>query len=274
MKNTKKRHVVPDDHPWPGGIVVSEAPVRRVHTRSRRRNTALVYSTLPLGMREVESSVEERFAKVAQLDPGVSRLRSQPCWLRVVEDGRIRRRAPDFAVLHGGLPELHEVKQDADCWKPEVASELLAIRAEVQRHAPWRYGVSLESALLAQPLATNTDLLWRYLRPDHQVDTGLKQIVGEVVSEAVVAAHVVVDRVRARGGSADWQDLLTLVAGRHVDFDVSAPLTPDSLLWNRFSGPPRARTLPFAEVERVIVPPPVPKSVQPFASLQLRGARP
>jgi hypothetical protein len=269
----KKRLVTPDDYPWPGGITVSAMPVRRIHTRSRRRNTALVYSTLPLGMREVESSVEERFARVAQLDPGVSRLRSQPSWLRVLEGGRIRRRAPDFAVIYLGRAEMHEVKQDAECWDPEVASELLAVRAEVERHAPWRYSVSLESALLAEPLASNTDLLWRYLRPEHQLDYELVQRVSEVVSEDVVPAGVVRDRVRARGGSATWQDLLTLVAGRLVDFEVAVPLTLDSLLWNRFTGPARARTLPLGTVESAIIAPPPPRLVRPFLSVQLRGAR-
>jgi hypothetical protein len=248
--------------------------VRRIHTRSRRRNTALVYSTLPLGMREVESGIEERFAKVAQLDPGVSRLRSQPCWLRVIEAGRVRRRAPDFAVMYRGLPEIHEVKQDAECRKPEVASELMAIRAEVERHVPWRYCVSLESALLVEPLASNTDLLWRHLRPEHQIDYELAQRVGEVVSEDVVPARVVLEGVRARGGSATWQDLLALIAGRLVDFDVTVPLTCDSLLWNRFSGPPRCRTLPFGTVDAAIIKPLRPRRVQPFVSVQLRQVQP
>jgi hypothetical protein len=269
----KKRLVTPDDYPWPSGITVSDMPVRRIHTRSRRRNTALVYSTLPLGMREVESSVEERFAKVAQLDPGVSRLRAQPCWLRVAEHGRIRMRAPDFAVMYRGRAEMHEVKQDAECWEPAVASELLAVCAEVERHPPWRYGVSLESSLLAEPLASNTDLLWRYLRPDYQLDYEIAQRVGEVVSENVSPAHVVLDMVCARGGCATWQDLLTLIAGRLVDFDVAVPLTSDSLLWNRFSGPPRVRTLPFQSVEQVIVPPAAPRIIQPFLSHQIRRAR-
>lgn len=269
----KKRLVTPDDYPWPRGITVSAMPVRRIHTRSRRRNTALVYSTLPLGMREVESSVEERFARVAQLDPGVSRLRSQPSWLRVPEGGRIRRRAPDFAVMYRGGAELHEVKQDAECWDPAVASELLAVRAEVERHPQWRYSVSLESVLLAEPLASNTDLLWRHLRPEHQLDYELVLRVGEVVSQDVVPASVVLDRVRRRGRSATWQDLLTLVAGRLVDFDVAVPLNLDSLLWNRFSGPARARTLPFATVESAIAVQPPTRLVRPFLSLQLRGAR-
>lgn len=269
----RQRLIVPDDYAWPPGIMVSATPVRRIHTRARRRNTALVYSTLPLGMREVESSVEERFARVAQLDPGVSRLRSQPVWLRVAEDGRIRRRAPDFAVMYDGRAELHEVKQDAECWDPEVANELLAVRAEVERHAHWRYSVSLESALLAEPLASNTDLLWRHLRPEHQLDYEVRLRVGEVVGQDVVPAHVVLDRVRQRGYSITWQDLLSLIAGRLIEFDVTVPLNPDSLLWNRFSGPARARTLPFGTVESAIAAPPRTRLVPPFLSVQFRGAQ-
>lgn len=270
----QKRAITADDYPWPAGIVVSDMPVRRIHTRSRRRNTSLVYSTLPLGMREVESSVEERFARVAQLDPGVSRLRAQPCWLRVVEDGRIRRRAPDFAAMYRSEPELHEVKQNAECWKLEVASELFAVRAEVERHPHWRYSVSLESDLLAEPLRSNTDLLWRYLRPDNQVDDELQQRVAEVLGDGACCGYVALERIARRGGHVTWQDLLTLIAGRHIDFDVDVSLSVEATLWNRHSGPPRKRTLPFGTVERATTPPITDDRPPAFMSLGLRESRP
>lgn len=272
---SKKRVLSGCEHvSWPAGITVSAEPVRRIHTRSRRRNTSLVYSTLPLGMREAESQPEVRFLQVAQLDPGVSCIRAQPCWLRVLEEGSIRRRAPDFAVMYAGRPELHEVKQDAECREPDVRSELLAIRDEVERHPRWRYSVSLESALLAEPLRSNTDTLWRALLPENEVDWDLRLRTGDILDAGPIAAAELIELTRrpdaGPSGDGSWQNLLAMIAGRHFHFDVAESLTPDSLIWSPNSGPPRARTLPFGTVEAAIAAPvPAPRIV-PFCSLQIR----
>ncbi len=260
---------------WPFGIVVSDDPVRRVHTRSRRRNTALVYSTLPLGMRAAESSCEVRFLKVAQLDSRVAKVRAQPTWLRVPEDSRIRRRAPDFAVMIDGRAELHETKQDAECRKPDVQSELLAIRDEVERHPGWRYSVTLESALLAEPLRSNTDMLWRELVPYDEIDLDLRLRTSAILDDGALTASELIARTavpgdgpRARGS---WPDLLAMIAAGIVDFDVAELLTLDSVVWNRNSGPVRARTLPFVTVDEAIKAPRADAAPMPFLNLHVRG---
>lgn len=261
---------------WPAGIHISDHPVRRVHTRGRRRNTSLVYSSLPLGMRVAESSLEIQFLKVAQLDPGVSIIRAQPCWLRVVENGRIRRRAPDFAVMHRRQAELHELKQDQECWKPEVRSELLAVRDEVERHRRWLYSVSLESMLTAEPLRSNTDLLWRCLRPGDEIDDYLRLRTGEVLNNGSLTAAELIERTHRADidacSSGSWNNLLALIAARIVDFDVDQHLTLDSVVWNGRSGPPRKRTLPFGTVDEAIVRPTKDRSPSSFCALQLRVA--
>lgn len=260
---------------WPAGIAISDEPVRRVHTRARRRNTSLVLSSLPLGMRVSESSSETRFLKVAQLDPGVTCIRAQPVWLRVLENGRIRRRAPDAAVMHRGRAEIHEIKQDAECWKPDVRSELRAVRDEVERHPGWSYSVSLESALLAEPLCRNTDLLWRELRPEEEIDRDLRLRTLALLNKAPMIASDVVEATRRGDGfaSGSWQMLLSMIALGIVDFDVSERLTPESVVWTRFSGPQRGRMLPFGTVENAIREPVVDREPQPFLALQIRSSR-
>ena len=263
-----------DDVLWPAGIVVNSTPVRRVHTRSRRRNTSLVYSTKPLGMRVSESSVEDRFLKVAQLDPGVECVRAQPVWLRVVEDGRIRRRAPDAAIMYRGRAEIHEVKQDAECWRPDVRSELLAVRAEVERHPGWAYRVSLESALLAEPLRSNTDLLWRELRPEEEVDRRLRLRTTALLNEGALVAAELIEATLDEdlAASATWQRLLSMIAIGMVDFDVCQLLTPETVVWNRNSGPPRERMLPAGTAHAAIARPTVAAVQQTFLGLQIRSA--
>jgi hypothetical protein len=262
---------------WPPGIVIGDDPVRRVHTRNRRRNTALVYSTFPLGMRAAESSCEVRFLKVAQLDTRVARVRVQPAWLRVPENGRIRRRAPDFAVMIDGRAELHETKLDAECKKPDVQSELLAIRDEVERHPGWRYSVTLESALLAEPLRSNTDLLWRELVPIDEIDLDLHLRTSAVLDAGPMKASELIERTSAQLGSAgdcgSWPNLLAMIAAGIVDFDVEELLTPDSVVWNRHSGPVRSRTLPFGTVNEAIKAPRVDAAPMTFLSLHVRGIR-
>lgn len=263
-----------DDVVWPKGIIVSSTPVRRVHTRSRRRNTSLIYSTKPLGMRVSESSVEDRFLIVAQLDPGVECVRAQPVWLRVVEDGRVRRRAPDAAIMYRGQAEIHEVKQDAECWQPEVRSELLAIHAEVDRHPGWVYRVALESSLLAEPLRSNTDLLWRELRPEDEIDRRLRFRTTTLLNEKPLVAAELIEATRHKDvvSSGTWQKLLSMIAIGMVDFDVSRSLTTDTIVWNRNSGPPRKRTLPASTVHAAIARPTVAVVRQPFLGLQIRSA--
>lgn len=263
---------------WPSGIAISDVPVRRVHTRARHRNTSLIYSTLTLGMRVSESASETRFLKVAQLDPGVECIRAQPTWLRVLEDGRMRRRAPDFAVIYSGRAELHEVKQDRECWKPDVRSELLSIRDEVERHPGWRYSVALESALVAEPLRSNTDLLWRALRPENELDEELTLRTGEILDEGPVRAHELIENTSSFGGrpnaSASWENLLAMIAAKMLQFDVIKPLTLDSLIWNGRSGPPRRRTLPFCTVDRAISERIGSARAAPFCAITLRGVSP
>lgn len=272
----KLRDTISDAIVWPQGINISDEPVRRVHTRARRRNTSLVYSTLPLGMRVSESGRETRFLQVAQLDPGVSCVRAQPCWLRVVEEGKIRRRAPDCAVMYDGRAEMHEVKQDEECWKADVRSELLAVRDEVERHPGWRYSVSLKSVLIAEPLRSNTDLLWRHLKPEDEIDGGLKVRTTEILDDGPVTAAELIEQTRrpddGPSGSGSWDNLLTMVAGRIIDFDVSERFTLDSIVWNRRSGPPRRRTLPFGTVEEAIVEPAGKVRPAPFCAFHIRGA--
>lgn len=264
-----------DEAMWPDGIAVSDEPVRRVHTRSRRRNTSLIYSTLPLGMRVSESQSETRFLKVVQLDPRATIVRAQPVWLSVLEECRIRRRAPDAAVMINGRAELHEVKQDAECWRPDVRSELLAIREEVERHAGWRYSVTLESTLLAEPLRSNTDMLWRELVPEEEIDLDLRLRTLSTLDEGqITAAELIEKTTESRGAQnacGSWENLLAMIAGRTVDFDTSELLTRDSIVWSRNSGPPRKRTLPFGSVEDAIRLPVADDQPAAFCGLQLRG---
>jgi hypothetical protein len=227
-----------------------------------------------MGMRVSESKLETRFLKIVQLDPQAVMVRAQPVWLRVMEEGRLRRRAPDFAVLISGHAELHEIKQDAECLKRDVQSELLAIRDEVERCGDWRYSVTLESALLAEPLCSNTDLLWRALVPGDEIDLDLRLRALAILDGGPMSVAELIERTTTprdgRNACGSWNGVLAMIANRLIDFDVNEPLSFDSLIWNANSGPPRQRMLPFGAVEDAIRPRPVDAAAREFCGLQIR----
>jgi hypothetical protein len=225
-------------------------------------------------MRVAESSLEIQFLKVAQLDPGVTCVRAQPCWLSVVEHGKLRRRAPDFAVMYQGQAELHEVKPDDEYKKPEIMSELLAVNEEVERHPAWYYSISLESSLFSEPLRHNTDTLWRALRPYYEIDTELLLAARELLGRKPTTGNTAIrqlssinNRIQAK---ATWDNLLSIIAASEIHFHVAERLTPDSSLWIEKSGPKRLRTLPFQKVSAATHSNATKIPIKTFCSVELR----
>lgn len=259
---------------WPEGIEISDEPVRRVHTRSRRRDTQIVFSTKPRGMRVSESSHEERFLKVAQLDPHVTVVRMQPTPLRVLIDGRWSRRVPDAAVMVGGRAEIHEVKEEAEYARSHVRRGLLAIRDEVERHREWHYSVTLDRALNEPVLRANTDTLWRCLGDEYHLD--LEQRTRELLDDAPMTMAEVIERTSGDPGDSpmnqgSWENLCAMIADGFVHYDVHTLLTPESLVWTTCSGPMRGRTLPFHRPHRDD-PVPIAPSPPVFNGLPIRIA--
>lgn len=259
---------------WPDGIEISDDPIRRVHTRSRRRDTQIILSRKPLGMRVSESSHEELFLKIAELDPHVTIVLAQPTPLRVLVDRKWSRRVPDFAVMVDGRAEIHEVKEDAEYARPDVRRALLAIRDEVERHPGWHYSVTLDRLLHDAILEANTHILWRCLGDEYQLD--LEQRTRELLDEQPIVARELLDRT---AGDADdspmnrgsWENLCAMIADGIVHFDVQRRLTLDSVVWTLGSGPMRERTLPLHRPQ-LDDPVPIVSRVPAFNGLPLRFA--
>jgi hypothetical protein len=65
--------------------------------------------------------------------------------------------------------------------------------------------------------------------------------------------------------------MLSMICDGVIDYDVTQPLTLGSLVWTRFSGPPRGRILPFRRPLRESESP-QPSATRPFLGVTLRGA--
>lgn len=258
---------------WPAGITISDTPVRRVHTRARRRSTQLVLSRKPLDMLVSESSHEELFHVIAELDTTVSMVRAQPCTLRVPMFGRISRQTPDVAVLAGGRAEIHEIKEAVEFAKPQIRAELLEVRDEIERRGRWHYSVTLDTDLRAQPMLDNVRQLWRCLGDEYE--HRLEVLTRELLDEAPLPILQVIRTVRADRElshlDASWEAMLSMICDGVIDYDVTQPLTLDSLVWTRFSGPPRGRILPFRRPLREIQTV-ESAAMTPFLGMTLRGA--
>ena len=259
---------------WPAGIHVSDTPVRRVHTRGRRRSTQLVLSRKPLDMLVSESSHEELFHVIAELDTTVTVVRAQPCTLRVPMFGRISRQTPDAAVMVAGRAEIHEIKEAAEFAKPTVRAELLEVRDEIERRGRWRYSVTLDADLRAQPMLGNVLQLWRCLGDEYE--HRFEMMVRELLDETPLSIRRVIRSVRTDYGlsyrDVSWGAMLSMICDGVIDYDVTQALTLDSLVWTSFSGPPRGRILPFRRPLRANEAKPSPVS-HPFLGMTLRGAR-
>jgi hypothetical protein len=259
---------------WPAGIAVADTPVRRVHTRARRRSTQLVLTRKPLDMLVSESSHEELFHIIAELDTTVSLIRAQPCTLRVPMFGRMSRQTPDVAVMVGDRAEIHEIKEAAEFAKPQVRAELLEVRDEIERRGRWHYSVTLDTDLRAQPLHQNVLLLWRCLgdRYEHRLET----LTRELLDEEPLPIREVMRVVRGGDGlspdDVTWEAVLSMICDGVIDYDVTQLLTPDTMVWTHSSGPPRARILPFRRPLRENEAP-AASSIRPFLGLTLRGVQ-
>ncbi len=258
---------------WPAGITIADTPVRRVHTRSRRRSTQLVLSRKPLDMLVSESSHEELFHIIAELDTTVTAVRAQPCTLRVPMFGRISRQTPDAAVMVDGRAEIHEIKEAVEFAKPNVRAELLEVRDEIERRGRWRYSVTLDTDLRAQPLFHNVTQLWRCLGDEygHRVE----MLTRELLDDGPLSIRRVIRTVRTDEALSpqdmSWEAILSMICDGVIDYDVTQPITINSLIWTSASGPPRARILPFHRPLRENEAP-LAKPIDPFLAVTLRGA--
>ncbi len=100
-------------NPWPHSLTPSPTPLRRIIRSSSARPKRAVRSLKAGGMIECESNHEAHFAILAELDPNVTSIFSQPFQWSDWFDGRKRHHWPDFAVVIADQPEIHEVKECA-----------------------------------------------------------------------------------------------------------------------------------------------------------------
>jgi hypothetical protein len=136
---------------------------RKVVTRSQSRSTGK-YPSWKMGrMLQWESANELNAFRLLDCDPQVRTFTEQPCEIRYMQDGVVRRHFPDILVEINGSKELWEVKSESEALRTEIASrtELLT---EYLPMWGYTYRVVLGHHLARQPNLRNADRLLRFGR--------------------------------------------------------------------------------------------------------------
>ncbi|ETZ32887.1 TnsA-like heteromeric transposase endonuclease subunit [Mycobacterium intracellulare] len=108
-----------------------------------------------------ESRLELSRLMVADFDPAVKRIASQPFWLNAVVDGRPLRRVPDYLLCTDTVPVVVDVTRPVNLTNPAKARMFDMTRRVVEARG-WRYELATE-----QPRVefTNIRFLSGYRRP-------------------------------------------------------------------------------------------------------------
>lgn len=196
-----------------------------------------------------ESSNKAVFLQRCQLDTRAVRVLEQPIKLRMDIEGRRSHRWPDFVVIYEGRGEIHEVKPDDALKEPSFLEEVRAIARYVDSQN-WRFSLTTEGELKAEPSCSNVRALWRQCaRP---VDP---QLALDMIRIAGVAALTITDLIGAVGYSVEddapdrrevrYVEVLALLARGRLYHDRDQPLSVEAVVWTGDSGPHPGRLLPF-----------------------------
>lgn len=185
-----------------GDLVVRGMPARRIRSFTGQRHyPGLFWSATMAGHVWYESRLELERLWVADFDPDVAWIASQPMWLSGLDGATRRNHVPDF-LLHrrDGTFVLVDVKPDKFARKPEVAA-VFEWTARVAAVRGWRFEVWTggDPVVLA-----NLRTLAVGRRPDlvdHEAlraatavgETGMS--IGEILA-VIPMGYVVVDRCR------------------------------------------------------------------------------
>jgi hypothetical protein len=116
-------------------------PVRRARSYAGQRHyPRLFWSATPRGYVVYESRLELDRLLLADFDPDVAWLTTQPMWLSGVDGAKTRRHVPDLLMRLRGGYLVADVKPAEFAARPEVA-EVLAWTGRARVERGWRYEV-------------------------------------------------------------------------------------------------------------------------------------
>jgi TnsA endonuclease N terminal len=200
-------------------------PVRKP-PRGGRKNLGKFFSVKLNAVLWYESLLEMSFMYLLDFDPAVSLFKEQPCRIHFVNNGRKRTYTPDLLVVRDGRRQIIEVKPA----KKAVAEKNLQLFhsvAPICARSGFEFLVVTDEMILQQPRLDNVKALWRYartpLRPQHQIQCH-KFFDGRQFAILTEVCEFFMDQGVPR------QVVYALIFWGALDFDLTQPLRPDSLI--------------------------------------------
>ncbi len=202
-------------------------PWRRFRSRHGQAHLSGAYWAATTGGHVVyESRLELARLLLADFDPQVAGIWSQPCLLTASVGGKPRRHVPDFLLVSpGGVATVVNVKPADRLSDPRVAERLDWPGRLLKAHG-WRYEVwsGCESVLL-----DNVRFLAAYRRPGVVVEAAVRRAWDAVADGEALGAV----ELRLAGPAPGWTarpGLLALLWRHRLVTDLSRPLSAASVL--------------------------------------------
>ncbi len=228
---------IADDRP-----VLSRTPLRKVNTRGSQTITGSIFSRkMPNYTIDGSSTNELQFIKRAEIDPRISECLAQPILLRIrTADGGSADAYPDFAALVDGQWELHEVKPDAEYYRPETADRLRRT-ADAAEEAGYLYSVALASELWRKIDRDSIEDAWR------RVKRTIHPITLAAIDAALAHGPRTIRELLADTAAhkTTIHDCHAMLASGHVRADMARRADASMLLHSRHSDAWFTRLIPF-----------------------------
>jgi len=225
---------------WPPTFIPSPTPLRRIVRSSSNKRKRAIRSIKAGGQIECESDHETRFAILAELDPNVTRIFSQPFQWSHWFDGKKRMHWPDFGLVIAGHPEIHEVKELTKL-HDDVEWKTRCDWAEWSANHGVPYSVALDIHL-QQPaqLRCIQDLWFEYNR---KVEPLLTLRVQSLLEEIPQSIGSIIEAMAPP--KPHYDEILALAAQGKIYIDTAQDFSLETLV--RFPDPtdPPPRLIPF-----------------------------
>lgn len=174
-----------------------------------------------------ESLLEESLMYLLDFDSGVKSFREQPCRIRYLLHGKVRRYTPDLLVERAGQKQIIEVKpkRKVNTEKYDLLFRIISTICEMEGY---KFKVYTEEVILQQPRLNNIKAVWGYARTplhlQYQIYSyELLQLKHEV-SLAEVFEYFQMRKVSK-------QVVYALLYWGVMGFDLNEPLCPNSRIY-------------------------------------------
>ena len=231
--------------PWPGGLSISDIPLRREVRRGNPNPAGHILSAKMGRKLQYISPNERAFLLLCEIDPNVIRIADRPIESCVTLNGKDDRHFPDYAVLSGGMVEIHEVKSDEIYFNDQSLISRLSRHARALEDQGAIYSVALRSEIMAEPQYEWAARLWPF--STHRITReAADAVLMTVQSGPIIVADLMSSLSRSLGPNAPSRgSVLGMAARGEIFSDLNGPVGIETVVRPYDPAAMPARLLPI-----------------------------